>query len=230
MNQASPQLRFVAINGSYRRDGNGNALMEHARDVLYGAGVDLDIIQLADHDIRGCGPCGDCNSRTSPCQVDDATHGIVERMAASDGVIFCAPVQGFGLGSRMQAFIERAGVGHLRFDRILTNKVGLAVVVGRRYSHVATYNHLLDNLLLNRMIVVGAGFPPILYGNHRGEVMFDEEGLEMLDRSLLRMAGMARILSEHRQLTGTDLLAENERTERDDRWFARSIQHGEPSR
>lgn len=229
MSHTQDRLRFVAINGSYRREGNGTDLLEHARDVLAREGVDLDIIQLGDHDIRGCGPCGDCNARTTPCQVRDATADIVDTMASSDGVIFCAPVQGFGLGSKMQAFIERAGVGHLRFDRRLTNKVGLAIVVGRRYSHMSTYNHLVDNLLLNRMIVIGAGFPPIFYGNHPGEALLDEEGIEMLDRALRRMAGLAHVLDQHRTHTGTDVLAEVERTERDDRWFAKNSQTSFPT-
>lgn len=216
----SHKLKFVAINGSYRAAGNGHSVLTHAREELAQHDIELTIIDLADHTITGCGPCGDCNARTTLCEVADDVPSIIEEMAEADGIILCAPVQGFGMGSLMQSFIERAGVGHLRFDRKLTNKVACAVVIGRRYSHTEVYGQLVDNILLNRMIIVGSGFPPIFYGNHPGEALHDTEALEMFDRTLSRMANLARVLSEHRTLTGTDLLHTEHVTEREDKWFA----------
>ncbi|OON27852.1 MULTISPECIES: flavodoxin family protein [unclassified Micromonospora] len=216
------QMRFVAVNGSERTDGNTREVLGHAAELLAGHGVDLEVINLGEKKLTGCGPCGDCNSRCEPCVVTgDDVPEIVDRMALADGIIWAAPVHGFGPATTMQAFIERAGVGYLRFQRPLTNKVGGVVVIGRRYSHTEVYNQLVANVLLNRMIMVGSGFPAILYGNHRGEALADTEGVEMLDRMLHRMVAMARLLAEHRELTGRDALATDHANERDDRWFAR---------
>lgn len=216
------RMRFAAVNGSERADGNTRELLAHAAEVLDGHGVDLDVINLAEYRLTGCGPCGDCNARTEPCVlIGDDMPALVDRMTLADGVILAAPIHGFGLCTTMQAFIERAGVGYLRFQRPLTNKVGGVVVVGRRYSHTEVYHQLVDNVLLNRMVMVGAGFPAIVYGNHRGEAVRDEEGVEMMDRMLVRMATMARVLAEHREFTGRDVLAADQENERDDRWFAR---------
>jgi len=198
--------KFLAINGSERPDGNNSIALEYAGEVLAGRGVDLEIVRLWDLDMTPCGPCGDCNFRTQPCALDDDVAGVVDRMAESDGIIYATSVHGFSSSPKMPAFIERSGTGYLRFNRRLTNKVAGIIVTGRRYGHVETYGTLLHNVLLNRMLVAGYGFPATLHGDEAGEVLEDEEGMEMLTRMLHRMVDLMTVVTEHRELTGTDAL------------------------
>jgi multimeric flavodoxin WrbA len=114
----------------------------------------------------------------------------------------------------MQAFIERAGVGYLRFDRPLTNKVAGVIAVGRRYSQGEVWAQLVVNALLNRMIVVGSGFPAVVQALHKGEALRDEEGVANVSRMVDRMIDMIELLREHRELTGDDALAPKLRNER----------------
>ncbi len=205
---------FLALNGSERPDGNNTVALQHARELLDTRGVDLEVVRLWDLDMTPCGPCGDCNFRDRPCEVQDDVAGVVDRMAAADGILYATSVHGFGTSPKMPAFIERSGTGYLRFDRRLTNKVGGVIVTGRRYSHVETHAHLLYNVLLNRMLVAGYGFPAVLFGDEAGEVLQDEEGMEMLDRMLHRMVDLMTVVREHRELTGRDLLAVDVASER----------------
>jgi 2-amino-4-deoxychorismate dehydrogenase len=208
------RLKFLALSASERPDGNIARALEHAAVVLDAEGADLRVVRLYDLDIRPCGPCGDCNFRSTPCAVQDGLPDLINTMSEADALIYAAPVHGFAAAPTMPAFLERSGTGHLRFNRVLTNKVGGVLVTGRRYSHVETYNQLLQNVLLNRMIVPGYGFPAVLFGDEKGEVLEDEEGMEMFRRMLVRMARLARVLAEHRALTGTDLMAEESPGER----------------
>jgi multimeric flavodoxin WrbA len=207
------RIRFAAVNGSERTCGNTADILAYCGDLLAARGAALDVINVAELAITPCGPCGDCLTRTEPCAVDDGVPAAVRRLVDADGVIFAAPVHGFGTAGLMQGFIERAGVGHLRFTRPLTNKVGGVIVVGRRYSHTEVYTHLLLNTLLNRMIVVGSGFPAIVYGDQPGEALHDDEGLDMAARMVQRMLDMAELLAEHRRLTGADVLVPPDDTE-----------------
>jgi multimeric flavodoxin WrbA len=209
------RMRVVALNGSERKNGNNAAVLRYAGDVLRERNIDLSVIRLQELDMTPCGPCGDCNFRTTPCAVNDDVRAAVGQMAAADGIIYATPVHGFGSGPLMPTFLERSGTGYLRFDRRLTNKVAGIIVTGRRYSHVETHSYLVNHVLLNRMILVGAGFPSVLHGNAAGEVLRDEEGMEMVTRMLHRMADMMALLQEHRTLTGRDGLAMTVRTERD---------------
>ncbi|MEU1849980.1 flavodoxin family protein [Streptomyces sp. NPDC019990] len=209
------RLKFLALNGSERPDGNIAHALRRVEEILTGQQADLEVVRLWDLRLTPCGPCGDCNFRTRPCDIDDGLRPLIDRMAAADALIYATSVHGFGSAPTMPTFLERSGTGHLRFHRVLTNKVGGVLVTGRRYSHVETHNQLLNNVLLNRMIVPGHGFPCVLFGNQKGEVLGDEEGMEMLRRMVVRMVRLARVLREHRELTGTDLLADEYAGERD---------------
>lgn len=186
-------IRFVALNGSERRDGTTAACLERARQRLKVYGCPLEVVHLADHRILPC-DCGRCNSRTEPCPVADDVAEIVARMINADAILYAAPVHGFGLAAVMQLFLERAGVGVLRFHRPLTNRVGGAMVVGRRYSHSMVHAQLVDNMLLNRMILPGAGFPVLIHAGGPQAVEDDAEGLDSMHRLLDRMVELARTL------------------------------------
>ncbi|MDE9499989.1 hypothetical protein KKJ22_19880, partial [Xenorhabdus bovienii] len=55
-------------------------------------------------------------------------------------------------------------------------------------------------------ILVGYGFPAILMGDKKGEVLRDQEGMEMLRRMLDRMVSMTRLIREYEHLTGQKAL------------------------
>jgi multimeric flavodoxin WrbA len=150
---------------------------------------------LRDHTVSPCGPCGDCNIRTTPCENDDDVAGLVERMVRADALIYAAPVHGFGMAHLMQVFLERAGVGYLRFDRPLANKLGGAVVTGRRYSHSQVHAQVLNNLLPNRTIVVGSGYPVQFTGGSPGDALRDQEGLDALESMIERMVDFVDVLA-----------------------------------
>nr|WP_198982726.1 flavodoxin family protein [Herbaspirillum sp. ASV7] len=154
----------------------------------------VDIVYLRNHHIKPCGACGECNVRTQPCNIADDMPSIINRIQRADGVLYAAPVHGYGMAHPMQIFIERAGVGYFRFERPLANKVAGAVVMGRRYAHEAVYHQLISNILLNRMILPGSGYPAVIHGGAPGSGMRDMEGLASLKAHLVRMIGMARLL------------------------------------
>ena len=206
-------MRLVAINGSERLDGNTAEILAHAGRLAADRGASLDVIDLAAYRVTPCGACGDCNLRRDPCLLTDDVPAIVRRMIAADGIIYAAPVHGFGLASLMQTFIERAGVGYLRFARPLTNKVAGVIVTGRRYSHGDVHSQLLNNVLLNRMLVAGSGFPAVVHGGDRGEALEDREGVDSVRRLVDRMLDLIELLDDYRRTTGRALPvpSENER-------------------
>jgi multimeric flavodoxin WrbA len=209
---AAPNI--VAINGS-ERDGNTADVLRHASAVAARRGVGFEAVDLRSIRMLRCGPCGNCNDRLVRCEVNDDIPGVVDKMINADGIIYAAPVHGFGTASLMQTFIERSGVGYLRFDRPLSNKVAGIVSVARRYSAGEVWAQLTSNALLNRMIIVGSGFPAEVHALHKGDAAKDEEGLTNVTRMVERMIDMIELLREHRDLTGRqDILDVTERNER----------------
>jgi len=189
-------MKFLALQGSERTGGLTAAALGLAKPYLARRGCELDIVSVAALDVRLCGQCGDCNALPHPCVVNDDVPAVVRRMVQADGIVFAAPAHGFGTASTMQNFIERAGVGYLRFDRPLTNKVAGIIVTGRRYNLGAVHDQLVNNVLLNRMILVGSGFPVLIeeLSGVRGEG--SPEALKALYSMLDRMVDMAGLLAD----------------------------------
>lgn len=189
-----PWASIVALNGSFRADGLTALVLRELSAACAARDVRMDVLPLRDFDIRPCGACGDCNTRNVPCEQADDVPELVRRMGEYDGVLYATPVYGFGQSSLMQTFIERAGVGHLRFNRPLANKVAGIVVTGRRYSHDRVYGQLIDNVLLNRMIVAGSGFPAFVYGQIGDEPGQDREGMTSAVLMVERMMDLLSVL------------------------------------
>ncbi|MEU9235163.1 flavodoxin family protein [Streptomyces subrutilus] len=204
----------LGISGSERAGGNTDLALAHAGALVELRDAEFRTVALRDHRISPCSPCGDCNYRADPCALPDAMPQIVEEMKRADGIIYATPVHGFGLAHLMQIFIERAGVGFLRFERPLANKVGGIIVTGRRYSEASVHNQLVDNLLLNRMILVGSGFPALLRSTSREPALTDTEGLEAVERMVHRMLDMILLLRRHEDVTGEAVLPLDDRNER----------------
>ncbi len=188
-------IHFVAINGSARPRGTTAAVLRLAGEHLATRGATFETIHLAERRVAPC-RCGRCNSRTDPCPVDDDVAAIVGAMQRADALVYAAPVHGYGLSALMQTFVERAGVGHLRFGRPLTNKVGGVAVVGRRYAHEPVHAQLVDNLLLNRMILPGSGFPATVRAGGPSDVALDTEGISAMLAMLDRMCALVRVLRQ----------------------------------
>ncbi|WP_205328258.1 flavodoxin family protein [Glycomyces sp. YM15] len=188
-------MRILTINGSERARGSTWLAVQEILARARARGCETDQIDLAERRVIRC-DCGRCNSRPDPCPVDDDVGAIVAAMIEADAVFLAAPVHGFGLSSLMQTFVERAGVGHLRFERPLTNTIGAAVVIGRRYGHLDVHAQLLHNLLLNRFIIVGSGFPVTIHSGGEQGVLSDTEGMEALHRTVDRIIDIGTALAE----------------------------------
>jgi multimeric flavodoxin WrbA len=213
----APPRTIVAINGSERgEEGNTATVLRYAAEVAARRGVRLESIELRNIRMLPCGPCGDCNDRLVRCAQTDDVPGVIEKMTAADGIIYAAPVHGFGAAALMQIFLERAGVGYLRFDRPLSNKVAGIITVARRYHAGQVWAQLTSNALLNRMIIVGSGFPADVNALHRGDASTDAEGLTNVGRLVNRMIDMIGLLDQYRLLTGEEeILPITEQNERE---------------
>lgn len=224
------RAHMLAICGSERPGGNTDQVLDLVTDIAQRRSATVEIRHLRDEHIRsGCGPCGNCNVRTLRCAIDDDVPDVVDAMSRADAIMYATPVHGFGTSSLMQSFIERAGVGYLRFNRPLANKVAGIVVTGRRYGFESVHTQLLENAMLNRMIVVGSGFPALVHGGRPGAALSDQEGLESVDRLVRRMIDMVDLLHRDRIAGGgLPLDDDNERQARPGSVGAQPLSSEEP--
>lgn len=207
-------VELLAICGSTRIGGNTDQILQYCNEIAVQRGANLSVLNLRDFNISACGTCGDCNNRENHCGLTDDMPYIVQMMQKADGIIYAVPVHGFGMGHLMQIFIERSGVCYLRFERPLTNKVGGAIITGRRYNHQQVHSQIVSNILLNRMIMVGSGFPALLHAGQANEAFNDMEGLDSIRRMVNRMIDMIAAMKHYSQITSHSFLQCEEDNER----------------
>jgi multimeric flavodoxin WrbA len=182
-------MKLLFISGALRRHGSTEGALERCVEHLRTRFPDVEpeIVHLCDGRVDRCDSCYSCDEKRA-CWMGDDVAAVVQKMIFADGIVYAFPVHAFGVNSLMQEFLERAGVGYLRFSRPLENKVAGIIVTGRRYAHEMAWAQVAMNVMLNRMVLVGSGFPGAIKndGKALGEDIQDGEGLTavlgMLDK------------------------------------------------
>jgi multimeric flavodoxin WrbA len=185
-------LKILFLNASLRRHGTTEGVIDFAIEHLNETfpSVDSEVIHLCEKRIDMCDSCYDCEKGI--CWMKDDVHAIVQSMLKADGIVYAFPVHAFGVNSLMQAFLERAGVGYLRFQRPLNGKLASVFVTGRRYSHELAWSQIVQNIMLNKMILVGSGFPAVIRNDGKtfGDKIMDPEGCTAVQETLNTMVEM----------------------------------------
>jgi multimeric flavodoxin WrbA len=192
------------LSGSLRRSGSTEGTLDACVEHLAQAfpEVDVEVVHLCELQIDLCDSCYECETKRV-CWMSDDVASVVRKMMTADGIIYAFPVHAFGVNSLMQAFLERAGVGYLRFSRPLENKPAGIIVTGRRYGHELAWAQVALNVMLNRMVLLGTGFPGVIKndGKRLGDRIEDPEGLAATKDMLTRMVWFLMDRPGHRRLS-----------------------------
>jgi multimeric flavodoxin WrbA len=184
-------MKVVAFNGSPRKDGNTSILIKQVVNELQKQGIETELVQLSEKELRGCISCYKCiENKDQRCAVkSDAANDYIEKMLAAEGIILGSPVYFIDVTPEMKALIDRTGYVSRANGRMFKNKVGAAVVAVRRLGAVHTLDTMDHFFFSGEMILVGRG---IGFGMGKGEVERDEEGMQQVKSLGQRMAWLLR--------------------------------------
>lgn len=175
-------MKVVAFNGSARKDGNTARLINEVFNELESEGIETELIQLAGKNIRGCRACRGCfETKDGYCSnKEDLVNEYIAKMKEADGIILGSPVYFSNLTPEMKALIDRSGMVARANSNMFKRKVGAAVVAVRRAGSVLTFDTINNFFLISEMIVPGSSYWNNGFGQKKGEVEKDEEGLETM--------------------------------------------------
>lgn len=118
-------MNTLYVSGSPRRDSNTDHLLDLMLSITGG-----QFVKLTDYQIEPCKSCWACRG-VDECTLDDDMSDVLTPMLfAADAIVLGSPVYFNNVSAQLKAFIDRTWSikGKLR------NKIGGAVVVGRRYG------------------------------------------------------------------------------------------------
>lgn len=134
-------MKILVLWASPNRDGLTAAAKDQVVSGIEKAGSQVEVVQLNNHDIRRCRPCGSswgiCKSRGA-CVIQDDFEVIYEKAAESDGVVFMTPVYWHDLSEPLIAFMDRLRRCEYGHNHYLKGKSGLLVACAGGTGYGAT--------------------------------------------------------------------------------------------
>jgi len=172
-------MYVLAINGSPRKGGNTDNMLQHVLKPLESAGWETELYQLGGKNIRGCMACMKCwENKDMKCVVDnDKFNGLFEKMVRADAIVIGSPTYFASVSAEIKALLDRSGMVALANGRQFAGKIGAAVVAVRRGGAINVFDTINHMFMMSQMIVPGSTYWNLGRGMDKGDVLEDAEGL-----------------------------------------------------
>ena len=97
---------IVGINGSPRRGGNSEILLDNALEGASSVGATVEKIFLNEMDFRPCQACGGCDE-SGICMLPDDMRRIYKNIERADAIVVASPIYFGSVTAQLKAMIDR---------------------------------------------------------------------------------------------------------------------------
>lgn len=191
-------MKVLMINGSPRPEGNTSMALREMERVFQAEGVETELIQVGNRDVRGCVACGGC-AKLGKCVFDDIVNELAPKFETCDGLVAGSPVYYASANATLVALLTRLFYS-TPFDK--TMKVGASVVVARRGGLSATFDELNKFFTISGMPVASSQYWNSVHGRLPGEAAQDAEGLQTMRALARNMTFLMRSIALGREKYG----------------------------
>ncbi len=102
--------KVTAFIGCASKKHTYKAVVQFLEDLQRLGQVEYEIVRLSDYHIELCKGCKQCFERGEEnCPLKDDRDVLIEKMLASDGVVFATPNYSFQVSALLKAFLDRLG-------------------------------------------------------------------------------------------------------------------------
>lgn len=169
-------MKVLIINGSPRMNGNTTIAVNEMVKVFEKEGVEAEVVQIGNKDVRGCIACGTCFKK-GQCVFDDVVNELAPKFEAADGLVVASPVYYASANATLIACLDRLFYS-THFDKAM--KVGASVVCARRGGLSATFDELNKYFTICGMPVASSQYWNSIHGREPGQAEQDAEGLQTM--------------------------------------------------
>jgi len=176
-------MKAIYISGSPRGRSNTDYLLELILSIVGG-----QFVKLADCHVESCKSCWACRDSGKCVIDDDMSNTLIPMLLEADVLILGSPVYFNNVSAQLKAFMDRTWCirGQLR------NKIGGAVVVGRKYGIESAITAINAFFLKHEMIPANRGVCGIAF--EKEEIVKDKEAIESAKKLGKRIKELGRIL------------------------------------
>lgn len=170
-------MKVLMINGSPHIKGNTSIALAQMVEIFEKEGIETEILNIGNKDIRGCIGCMSCKKGKNQCVFDDIVNQTAEKLEECDGLVVGTPVYFGSANSTLISFLTRLFYS-TPFDK--TMKVGASVVVARRGGISSTYDEINKFFAISGLPIASTQYWNAIHGREPGEALQDEEGLQTM--------------------------------------------------
>ena len=190
--------KVLLLNGSPHANGCTAAALKEIIGVFEKEGIETELIQVGNREIRGCVSCGSCG-KTGKCVFSDLVNETAPKLEAADGLVVGSPVYYASPNGTILSFLDRLFYS-TRFSKHM--KVGAAVVSARRGGNTASFDALNKYFTISGMPVASSTYWNQVHGFTAEDVKKDSEGLQTMRNLARNMAFMIRAIADAREKYG----------------------------
>ena len=191
-------MKVLMINGSPHGKGNTYIALKEMEMIFTQEGIESEIIQVGNKDIRGCVACRTCAEK-GKCVFDDCVNEIAPKFEACDGLVIASPVYYASANGTLISFLDRLFFS-TPFDK--TMKVGASVAAARRGGLSSTFDEMNKYFAICGMPVASGQYWNSIHGREIGEAAEDAEGLQGMRTLARNMAFLMRSIALGRERYG----------------------------
>lgn len=169
-------MKVLIINGSPRVNGNTSVAVREMEKVFAEEGVETEVVQVGNKDIRGCIACGYCGEN-GKCVFNDVVNELAPKFEEADGLVVASPVYYASANATLIACLTRLFYS-TPFDKSM--KVGASVVCARRGGCSATFDELNKFFTISNMPIASSQYWNSIHGREQGQAEMDEEGKQTM--------------------------------------------------
>lgn len=169
-------MKVLIINGSPRVNGNTSVAVREMEKVFAEEGVETEVVQVGNKDIRGCIACGYCREN-GKCVFNDVVNELAPKFEEADGLVVASPVYYASANATLIACLTRLFYS-TPFDKSM--KVGASVVCARRGGCSATFDELNKFFTIFNMPIASSQYWNSIHGREQGQAEMDEEGRQTM--------------------------------------------------
>lgn len=193
-------MKVLVFNGSAHINGCTARALTELENTLHDNGVDTELINIANRDIRGCIACNHCREH-GQCVFNDIVNETAPKFAEADGIVVGTPVYYAHANGQAIAFLDRLFYSTMTtVDK--TMKVGAAVISSRRAGSTSAMDEINKYFTISSMPVVSSTYWNEVHGFKAADVDNDLEGLQTMRNLGRNMAFLIKAIRSQREANG----------------------------
>ena len=191
-------MKVLLLNGSPHLHGCTARALEEVSQTLIKEGLETEIIQVGNKDVRGCIGCGTC-LKNGKCVFDDIVNEIAPKFEEADALIVGSPVYYGGPNATLTACLDRLFYS-TSFSKKM--KVGAAIVSSRRSGDTASFDRLNKYFTISEMPVASSCYWNNVHGFTAEDVEKDKEGLLVMRTLARNVAFLVKAINSEKEKHG----------------------------